>query len=234
VLALLLLWAAVDTSAARQLGAARQAELKNDLSAAERAYERALGIRPDAETYQRLGLVRHMQNKFAEAIPAFEQAVQRNPNLWGAQLFLGIDRYRTNQFPKALDALLNAYKLQPRQADVHFWLGATRIALKQYLEGLPILEELSREQPRNLELLRLLAQSYSDYSAALHNRLVAEHPDSAWAFRVHGQALANEGYFEAALEEYQKARRLLPEMDGLEEAIAQTRRAAAAHSTSVQ
>jgi tetratricopeptide (TPR) repeat protein len=103
---------------------------------------------------------------------------------------------------------------------VQFWLGTTHIALKHYLEGQEILEELSKRQPENLEVLRILAQSYSDYAVALHNRVAAEHPASAWAFRIHGQALENEGFCEAALGEYRKAQALKPDMEGVREAIA--------------
>ncbi len=74
-----------------------------------------------------------------------------------------------------------------------------------------------------MEILRVLAQSYSDYAAALHNRVVAEHPDSAWAHRIHGQALENEGYFDAALGEYRRAAALRPDMDGIQEDLARVR-----------
>jgi len=181
--------------------------------------EKALALRPDAELFQRLGLVRHLQNKFSLAIPAFEKAVRLKPDLWGAYLFSGIDYYRTNQFPQALAALAKAGKLQPEQPEIRFWLGATHIALKHYLEGQEILEELSRRQPENLEVLRILAQSYSDYAVSLHNKVAAEHPDSAWALRVHGQALESEGFCEAALVEYRKAQSLRPDMKGIQEAI---------------
>jgi tetratricopeptide (TPR) repeat protein len=155
----------------------------------------------------------------------WRRATRLNPRLWGAELFLGVDYYRTNQFGKALGPLLAAQKLQPEQPEVRFWLGVTHVALKHYLEGEEILEALSAEQPRNAEVLRVLAQSYSDYAVALHNRVVAEHPESAWAHCVHGQALENEGYFEAAAGEYRKAAALRPQIEGIEEDIARVERA---------
>jgi len=218
-LTLAFLAAAVQPGFNAHVAAAKKAESTGDFHTSEKEYEKALAIRPDAELFQRLGLVRHLQNKFSLAIPAFEKAVRLKPDLWGAYLFLGIDYYRTNQFPQALTALAKAGKLQPDQPEVRFWLGATHIALKNYLKGQQILEELSRRQPENLEVLRILAQSYSDYAVALHNKLAAEHPDSAWAFLVHGQALEGEGFCDAALVEYRKAQRLQPDMRGIQEAI---------------
>ena len=218
-LILALLAAAVQPGFDAHVAAAKKAESTGDFQTSEKEYEKALAILPDAELFQRLGLVRHLQNKFSLAIPAFEKAVRLKPDLWGAYLFLGIDYYRTNQFPHALAALAKAGELQPDQPEIRFWLGATHIALKNYLEGQQILEELSRRQPENLEVLRILAQSYSDSAVALHNKLAAEHPDSAWAFRVHGQALEGEGFCDAALVEYRKAQRLQPDMRDIQEAI---------------
>jgi protein O-GlcNAc transferase len=202
------------------VASAKKAEAAGDFHAAEKQYEKALAIREDGETFQRLGLVRHLQNQFGRAIPAFEKAIRLKPDLWGAYLFLGIDCYRTNRFPKALTVLTHAAKLRPAEPQVQFWLGATHIALKHYLEGQGILEELSKRQPENLEILRILAQSYSDYAVALHNRVATEHPESAWAFRIHGQALESEGFYDAALVEYRKALALKPDMQGVHEDIA--------------
>ena len=215
----LLLWAA-QAGVESHLAAARKAELAGDFQSAEKEYQQAVSIRPDPEVFQKLGLVRHLQNKYPEALLAFDQAVRLKPDAWGAHLFLGIDYYRTNQFSKALAALVTARGLHPDEPEVQFWLGVTYIALHQDLEGEEILEALSAKQPRNLELLRILAQSYSDSAVALHNRITAEHPDSAWAYLIHGQALENEGFCEAAIGEYRKAKYLRPEMDGIREAIA--------------
>lgn len=215
----LVLLAASQTGFDEHVAAAKSAEARRDFRTAEREYGKAVAIRADGETFQRLGLVRHLQNEFSRAIQAFEKAIRLKPDLWGAYLFLGIDCYRINQFGKALTALNRAARLQPSEPEVQFWLGATHIALKQFLEGQEILEELSKRQPDNLEVLRMLAQSYSDYAVDLHNRVAAEHPGSAWAFRVHGQALENEGFCEAALVEYRKAQALKPDMEGIRDAI---------------
>lgn len=220
VFALALLLGALQPGLDQYLASAKKAEAAGDFHAAEKDYEKALAIRPDGGIFQRLGLVRHLQNEFGRAIPAFEKAIRLKPDLWGAYLFLGIDCYRTNQFSKALTVLTQAAQLQPAEPEVQFWLGATHIALRRYLEGQEILEELSKRQPENLEILRLLAQSYSDYAVALHNRVAIEHPESPWALRIHGQALESEGFCEAALVEYRKALALKPDMQGVQAAIA--------------
>jgi len=158
------------------LTAARTAELAGDFASAEREYQQALALRPDAAIYQRLGLVRHLQNKFQEAIPAFEQSLKLQPNQWSARLFLGIDLYKTNQFERALGQLKQADKLRQNEPEIRFWLGLSHLARKEYLTGLAMLETLSSDQPKNLELLRILAEHYAVFSTTLVNNVAEKYP----------------------------------------------------------
>jgi tetratricopeptide (TPR) repeat protein len=217
-LAAVILLASVYLQADAYLQTARAAEQAGNFAEAERAYLQAISAQPNAETWQRLGLVRHMQNKFAEAIPAFQEAVRGNPKLWGAHLFLGIDFYKINQFSSALASLESAAALTQHN-EIDFWLGATRLAMKQYLTGLQILERLHQRDPKNPETLRLLAQNYAEYSAALWNSVAEKSPDAPAGLEVHGRALEFEGASQAALEAYQQALELDPNRPGVHAAI---------------
>jgi tetratricopeptide (TPR) repeat protein len=208
-----------QSSPEAHLAGARKAELSGDFALAEREYEQALALRPDAETYQRLGLVRHLQNKFKEAIPAFEQSLKLQPKQWSSRLFLGIGLYRTNQFEPALGELKQADKLRPNDPEVRKWLGLTYLARKEYLTGLAILEELSREQPKDLELLRVLAENYAIFGTTLLNNVAEKHPDTPAGLEVHAQALEFEGANEAALDVYRQLQRMEPNRRGLNDAI---------------
>jgi len=201
------------------MAAARSAEMAGDFAQAERDYEKAVAAHLDAGTYQRLGLVRHLQNKFPEAITAFESSLKLEPNQWAAQLFLGIDLYRMNHFPSALAALEQAGQLKPGDPEIQFWTGVTHLALRNYLPGLAALESLAREQPRNLDLLRLLAQNYAVFGTALVNKVAEEYPDTPAGLTVHAQALEFEGADRAALETYQVIRAKWPDRPGIREAI---------------
>lgn len=214
-----LLTAAAQAQVQVHVDAAQKAQAAGDFRTAETEYVEALKGREDWELFQRLGLVRHLQNKYAQAITALEQAVHLNPDAWGAQLFLGIDCYRTNQFARGLDALRRSARIQPNQPEVQFWLGVTYIALDRYLDGLQILDELSQAQKPQLEALRILAQSSSDYSIQLHNRITKEAPESAWAHRVHGMALEDAGFCDQAVVEYRRALELKPDMAGIRDSI---------------
>jgi tetratricopeptide (TPR) repeat protein len=206
-------------SPAVHLAAASKAERSGDLIAAEREYEKALSVRPDAPVYERLGLVRHLQNKFAEAIPAFKQSLRLQPERWASRLFLGIDLYRTNAFDGALAELKRADKLQPGNFEVQFWLGATHLALKSYMPGLEILEKLLQQQPNNLEILKLLAENCDALGATLLNHVADAYPNTPAGLEVHAQALEFEGSNDAALQVYRELLQRDPNRLGIREAI---------------
>jgi len=201
------------------LAAARKAEQSGNFAEAESEYEKLLVLHPDANTYQRLGLVRHLQNNFPEAIPAFRNSLKLQPNQWPARLFLGMDLYRTNQFASALNELQYADRLKPGDFEIRFWLGVTHLALNQEFPGLEILETLSREQPKNIEVLRILAENYAAFGAALLNQVAEKYPDAPAGMLIHGQALEFEGAYQAALETFQAVDAKWPNRPGVREAI---------------
>lgn len=201
------------------VAAARKAEVSGDFATAEREYKKSLALHPDADTYQRLGLVCHLQGRFAEAIPAFRSSLKLQRNQWAARLFLGMDLYRTNQFASALTELEEADRLKPNDFDIRFWLGVTHLAVKQSFAGLEILESLSREQPKNLEVLRILAENYALLGGALLNDVAEKYPDTPAGMLVHAHALEFEGADEAALEVYRTIEATWPNRSGTREAI---------------
>jgi protein O-GlcNAc transferase len=203
-----------------QLNAARQAEAAGQLAQAESIYSTLLRTHPDADLYQRLGLVRHLQNRFSDAADAFAKAVQLNPQLWPSHLFLGMDLYRMSRFPDALEHLQTAEELQPNQPEIRFWLGATNLALHNYLSGLQVLEELLKSNPANAEVLKLLAESYADYGTQLLSQVAEKYPESAAGLEVQGRAFEFEGSYDAALQAYRQAAAKEPNRPGLREAMA--------------
>jgi tetratricopeptide (TPR) repeat protein len=202
------------------LEAAQRAEKSGDLPTAQALYEKVLTTNPSAETYQRLGLVLHLQNKFSEAGKAFDHALQLNDSLWVSHLFLGIDEYRMNHFPLALSHLTSAERLHPGQLETSFWLGATHLALHEYWAGFECLELVLTRDPDNVDALRLLAESYADRGTQLLNRIAEEDPDSAAGLQVQGRAFEFEGSYDAALQCYRKAAAKDPRNAHLREAIA--------------
>jgi tetratricopeptide (TPR) repeat protein len=211
-LALSLARAGPQTSGARQSGPSE------NLPAIEKTYDEQLKLRPDAETWQRLGLVRHLQNKFEPAIPAFRQAIRLNPSLWTAHLFLGMCLYRTNRFAEAAAALERAARLAPAaergRDDVDYWLGATRIATGKTLAGLQALENLLARNPKHMDALELSTRAYAEFGTALWNDVAERSFETAAGYEIHGNALESEGNREGALQAYRESQALDPKRAG--------------------
>jgi tetratricopeptide (TPR) repeat protein len=223
VFAVLLLAAVLlgqQPSVRADLGAARKAEQDGQFAAAEKIYAQLISGRPDAELYQRLGLVRHMQNKFSSAAEAFRQALKLSPDLWGSHLFLGIDLYRLNRFDEADVQLTAADHLRPNEPEILFWSGATKLARHDYMAGFEILEKVLERDPTNAEVLRMLAESYATFGTSLLDEVGNRYPNSAPGLVVQGQAFEFEGAYGPAKEAYEAALDLAPGRLGLREAIA--------------
>jgi tetratricopeptide (TPR) repeat protein len=176
------------------------------------ALERALTARPTPEGWERLGLVRHLQNKFAEAVPAFEQALRLKPSLWTSHLFLGICLYRINDFGRAQAALERADKLAGKTArgrdDIDYWLGAAYIANGKSLAGVRTLERLLDRNPSHADALELAVRTYAEASAAAWNEVGERYPETAAGYEVLAHALEGEGNRDGALAAFRKAREL--------------------------
>jgi tetratricopeptide (TPR) repeat protein len=202
------------------LAAARKAEQAGQFAEAEQIYGHLLSQRPDAELYQRLGLVRHMQNKFSSAAEAFRQALKLSPDLWGSHLFLGIDLYRMNQFDQADVQFDAANRLRPNEPEILFWSGATKLARHDYMAGFESLEKVLERDPSNAEVLQMLAESYATVGTSLLNEVGNKYPNSAPGLVVQGKAFEFEGAYGPAKDAYQAALALAPDRPGLREAIA--------------
>ena len=184
----------------------------------EKFYELQVQQRPTAENWQRLGLARHLQNRFDSAIPAFEQAIKLDPSLWTAHLFLGIGLYRTNRFADALTSLEKSERLAPKSQagrdEVDFWLAATQIALGQKWRGLGTVETLLARNPRHLEGLELAAKTYTDVGSSIWNELADDAPETPQAYEILGYALEDEADHSRALEALRTAESLAPARPG--------------------
>lgn len=197
---------------------AAQAAIPSDVAAQEKFYEERVREAPTADLWQRLGLTRHLQNRYAEAIPAFREAVRLDPNLWTAHLFVGIGLYRTNDFRSSLASLEKADALAPEKHfgrdEIDYWLGAARIALKQPVRGLQILERLLARNPKRLDALELAVQTYIDVGTSLWNEVAEETFETPQGYEIHGHALEDGQNQAAAIEAYQTSRTLDPRRPG--------------------
>jgi len=184
----------------------------------EKVLHQQVQQKPSADSWQRLGLIRHLQNHFSAAIPAFREALTLDPSLWTSHLFLGIDLYRTNQFKAALEALQHADQLAPvvhaGRDEVDYWLGATNVALQQPWIGLQSLEKLLARNPKHAAALELATQTYTDLGSKFWNDVAERDFETSEGREVFGHMLEDEGNAAKAMETYRVSQVMNPKRPG--------------------
>lgn len=133
-----------------------QCHQMNNLSAAEKMYERILAAEPQqVDAMHLLGVIREEQGRFAEAIDLIQKSLQLSPDNPEAQNNLSIALQQAGRTQEAYEASQRAIALDPAYAQAHYNLGAlSRILGKQ--------EEAMQAYQKAIAL-------YPGYTAAYYN-----------------------------------------------------------------
>jgi tetratricopeptide (TPR) repeat protein len=140
--------------------------------------------------------------RYDEAVTAFEQAIQLNPNSHYAYYGKGLAFTYQSEYQQARDAYQQATKLAPNFYPAWRWLGSTFLALKQYPQALNTYDQAIKISPEDFVLyvergdvlhkLKRYKEAISSYNQAIE---IQPHP---WAYN-------NRGITYAELKESQKA-----------------------------
>lgn len=90
---------------------------------ADRYFQLALRLNPDASAWFNLGFMRDQQGHKAQAIDAFQEAVRLDPKLDRAWYGLGMAQASLGQHEAAVASLEQAGFLEPRNAPIWYALG---------------------------------------------------------------------------------------------------------------
>jgi tetratricopeptide (TPR) repeat protein len=141
--------------------AAQEAQSRKDYKTAAREYRAVIARNPRfAEAYQNLGLVYQLEERWSDAIQAFERALALQAGLAGANLFLGVDYCQQGEAGRALPYLTMAVQAKPGVAEGWAWL-ATVHEMQGHIEAeVATLRDGLKIHPENIDLLYLLGQAY--------------------------------------------------------------------------
>lgn len=193
-----------ETAALKALSSDRRKELKREAEAAL------------AGTYLNLGVLQAQTEQFARAAELFEKAAAVDPAFPRVQSSLGVAYFNARLFDKATGPLTRALAAQPGDAGLERMLGLAWLNLQEYRKAAELLaDDPERESNPSLAFAYGLALVKSDRAPeaeAVFSRLLARHGDSAELSVMLGQAHAQQGDFDSAVQALKRALELKPDV----------------------
>ncbi|HEV7218454.1 MAG TPA: tetratricopeptide repeat protein, partial [Terriglobales bacterium] len=157
--------------------------LLNDFSDAGRYLDIALKLEPDnLEARYHLGRVRYEQNRFDEAMAAFQEVLKHDPNSVKAEDNLGLSFEAKNETDEAIAAYRKAIEFDA-SARVHteqpyLDLGTLLIKLNQAKNAVPVLSHAKEINPKSSKVHYQLGKAYFDMSLLPDAKTAAENAAS--------------------------------------------------------
>ncbi|HEX4947808.1 MAG TPA: tetratricopeptide repeat protein [Blastocatellia bacterium] len=186
---------------------------------AEKAYEKLRQLLPGtAEVHARLGLIFYQQGKFAQAIPALQQALKLKPTLPNLDVLLAMSLSETGQYREAIPALQKGFK-QTKDAALRrssgLQLQRAYTGLKQDDKAVEVALELTRAFPQDAEILYHASRLFANFAYLSAVKLSTVAPDSLWLQLAAGEAHESQGHLDSALGAYREVLKMNPRHPGI-------------------
>ncbi|MCB9550434.1 MAG: tetratricopeptide repeat protein [Myxococcales bacterium] len=121
-----------------------------DFSRAAEQYTRYLQSRPDAVAARaRLGNAYIKQDRFADALAAFQQVRTAEPDNVAVLVNIGTAHLRLKQYPEAIEALTAALRRDPDRQSARFGLAHSYFELARYDEAIPHYQQFATKAPQS-------------------------------------------------------------------------------------
>jgi tetratricopeptide (TPR) repeat protein len=169
---------------------------------------------PMARAYLNLGVMHAQAQRFARAAECFEHAAAIDPQFPQVQYSLGVAYFNAQQYDKAAAPLARAYAGEPSNVELRRMLALAWFNAEEFDKAAELLAaDPGREANPSLQYAYGLALVRSDRAAQaeeIFTRLLTQHGDNAELHVVLGQAHAQQGDFDAAVESLRRALELKP------------------------
>jgi predicted Zn-dependent protease len=205
---------------------AKKAMTAKNLPAATVALEKLSSLTPNvAQVHANLGLVLYMQNRYAQAIHAFQEAAMLDPALPNVGIMLGLCFTETGQYQDAVKLLGPAFRPsaneQMRRVVGLDLLRAYR-GLQDYHRANNISAELLRLYPDDAEVLYNSSRLYGEQSLNLVIRLMKAAPNSPWVPLTFAQINEDQKHYDSAITQYRQALKIDPRLPGVHLSLGRT------------
>jgi tetratricopeptide (TPR) repeat protein len=195
----------------------------------EAAHVRHAGITPEggqelrrrvmtalASAYLNLGVMQAQRQRFERAAELLERAAEVDPAFPKVQYSLGVARFNAHQFDKATGPLARALADQPHDVALKRMLAMAWLNTEAFDKAAELLrDDPGREDDPALQYaygLALVRGNHASEAEPVFARLLARHGDSAELNVLLGQAHAQRGDFDAAIQSLKRALELKPDV----------------------
>lgn len=185
-----------------------------DYTDADKWLTRSLEKNPlDADGWYSLGRIKYNENRFAEAISAFEHCLKLNPRNVKAEDNLGLSYAGLGRNDEAIAAYQQAIAwqadLEYRNPGPYIDYGALLIEKNRPQEAVPLLVQATQVDPGDIRAHERLGKAYADLdqlpqAQAEYERAIALTPDNARMHYLLGQIYRKEGFTEKAKQEFER------------------------------
>jgi tetratricopeptide (TPR) repeat protein len=186
---------------------------------AERLYRDLARQSPDvAEIHAKLGVTYYQEGKYAEAIPALQRALKLKPALPNLDALLAMSQSELGQHAEALPGLKRAFARGGDPALVRavgLHLQRAYMGLGRDADAVGVALDLSRRYPDDPEVLYHTGRIFSNYAYLQTMRLQRVAPESVWMHQAAGEANESQGFWDAAIREYEQVLAASPNRPGL-------------------
>jgi tetratricopeptide (TPR) repeat protein len=169
-----------------------------------------------ARAYFNLGVIHAQASRPARAAECFENAAAVDAAFPQVQYSLGVAYFNAKQFEKATGPLERALAAAPTDAKVRRMLALSWLNVDEYERAADLLkDDPQRDSDPSLLYAYGLALVRTDRGAeaeAIFTRLLAAHGDNAELTVVLGQAHAQQGDFDAAVQSLRRALQIKPDV----------------------
>ncbi len=169
----------------------------------------------DPQVLMRLVRLYQVEGEFGKSLPLLERVILLQPHYLEALRLLGIVRFHAGQPSEALEPLKTATEVNPKDDEATFYLGLCYLALDRDDEASKAFERLAADAPANVDELYWLVKGYSRVSSAMLTRLAGLGEDSYRMHQVRGEYFDLQNAPGQAIEEYEKAVQLRPDLPSL-------------------
>ncbi len=195
--------------------AAKAAQSRGDVAAAEAKYEEILRIAPKlGPAYNNLGALYFRERDYAKAADVLERGLKVNPGMPSAAALLGISLYNSGDYAKARPRLEAAIHANPADNNAPLFLAKDLTKLGEFSAAAAELEKLGARDPKNQEVWYLLAKIHMQLSEQALARMNAIDPNSVLAHQLSGEVMESMNNYDGAVVELKKAVELAPRLPG--------------------